>query len=219
MRHFCKRQLQAWWGTCSSKEGSFQPASYNQTPLVYTVFPLLFSYCSSITMAASTSSNATCVFDDTFHRVTDPNYNWTRARDEYTDGWSDKTAQLRRLFSVRVGDSEVSIPGCFYLGTLNSTKAKERENGGGSAVLSTQTHEIADADVWFCALRNQVVKAADSAPKPPTDEDIRYMQNNISSRPALTCNMPSKNSALYGRSFLSWLPLLSVAITSLVALS
>lgn len=170
-------------------------------------------------MATSNSTNATCVFDVTFHRVMDPNYNWTQARQEYTDGWSDNTHQLRKLFSARVGNSEFAIPGCFYLGTVDSTKVQECENGGGMAVLSSYTHEIVDADVWFCALRNPDVKAASSAPKPPTDDEIRSMQNNITSGPALTCNLPSRNAASHRHSISSWLPLLAVGLTSLVALS
>lgn len=172
------------------------------------------------TMATTNSTNSTCVFDEAFHRVTDPNYNWTQARHEYMDSSQGRTSALKDLFTTRLGDTQYSTnPGCFYLGTATADKVKQCEDGGGMAVITSYTHHIMDADVWFCALRGWSGKVGSQAPSPLTDDDLFHMKGFIKGPEPLTCNMPSQNSAVPRAALSRWLPLLAVGLTSVVALS
>lgn len=171
-------------------------------------------------MATTNSTNSTCVFDTAFQRVTDPNFNWTEARNEYNDPWRSRTSALSDLFRTRVGEKQfVSFPGCFYLGPVNADRVKECEEGGGMAVLTSYAHHIVDADVWFCALRGGNGESASQDLPPPTDDDLFHMKGLITGPEPLTCNLPSKNAAAPRAALSHWLPLLAVGLTSVVALS
>lgn len=165
----------------------------------------------------STNATATCPYDSVFERVTDPAYNWTAAWDYYHDEWAGRQHALSNLFRTRVGDKWIGIPGCWYLGVLDNDKAKECEKGGGMAVVTTRSKDIADTDVWYCALPG--TSDLVPAPNPITDDDFYRMRFNVSQQP-ITCIRPDQNNSdAPPRAMLShWLPFVAVALTSAVAL-
>lgn len=161
---------------------------------------------------AANSTNSTCVLDTAFHTVTDPSYNWTKAGDDYED-LGDLNV-LEQLFAVRVGNSWTRVPGCFYLGTLNETKVKRCEDGGGVAIISSRTKQVSDADVWFCGLPG--TSGQFPAPNPLTDEDLNKMMRSVGIRQPITCNMPSRNAASPRAPLPVWIPVFAVVLTSIV---
>lgn len=167
-------------------------------------------------MTTSNSTSTTCALDAAFHTVNNPSYNWTKAWDDYRDAWTGDKNVLEQLFAVRVGDKWTSIPGCSYLGTLNETKVKRCEDGGGMAVITSRTKHVSDADVWFCGVPGTSGKLP--APNPPTDDDLNELRHSVGGPEPITCLMPSRNTASHRAPLSGWIPMIAIVLASLMTI-
>ncbi|EJT51023.1 hypothetical protein A1Q1_07817 [Trichosporon asahii var. asahii CBS 2479] len=157
-----------------------------------------------------------CPLESDFQTV-NSSYNWTQAYDKYNPNQFDveQHDRLEKLFMVNSdpGYNWGTMPGCFYLGTLNRTKVDTCQSYGGMAIMNSRTRDIVDADVWYCGLRAQ-----DYDPRKDTDAintRISELRSGMSDL-AITCQVPGSSAAR--RIPWSWTPVLSVGVTSLVAL-
>lgn len=160
------------------------------------------------------SLNGTCPLESAFQSV-NSSYNWTQAYEKYNQNDFSPDGkdglEVLTLVNADAGRDSGSMPGCFFLGTLNRTNVEQCESAGGMAIVNSRTKHIVDADVWYCGLPANGYER--SGPRPDTAA-VDALKTAVDA-PIITCQVP--HSAGH-RLALSWAPILIVGLSSLVAL-
>lgn len=160
------------------------------------------------------TANETCPLESAFQAV-NSSYNWTHAYktyDQYTADIDTKDQlEVLLLVNANPGRDFGSTPGCFFLGTLNRTKVEQCESVGGMAIVNSRTKKAIDADVWFCGLPGNGYERSGPRPDSSLVMDIKRRVDDV----LITCVSPPSSAAL--RPAWSWIPMLAVGLSSLVA--